>query len=85
MVNGGLRPGINIRGRTPWLDSRCRGEEIKAYLNEHPEIDEYIIVDDEDDLLPEQRQKFIQTDGYVGFGLRELELFEKKSNCGNKT
>jgi hypothetical protein len=31
-----------------------RGEEIKAWLHQHPEVTRYAIVDDDSDMLPEQ-------------------------------
>lgn len=81
LINGGLRPGIEILDRTERLwnpDSHtCRGDEIAKYLADHPEINYYMIVDDEDDMLPEQKDHFIQTNGYVGFNLADFTRFEK--------
>ena len=77
LINGGLRPGIEILGRTPRLPGRPRGAEIKAYLEEHPEINYYIIVDDEADILPEQCGHFIMTNGDTGFNLGEFKEFEQ--------
>jgi len=53
-----------IVGITPRLQG-CRGDEIKAYLEEKP-CDAYIILDDESDILPEQKPFFVQTDGDAG-------------------
>lgn len=39
-----------------------RGDEIKAWLDAHPEVERYAIVDDDGDMLPEQLPYFIQTD-----------------------
>ena len=47
--NGGLREGIAVDGRTPVSLTCIRGEEIRAYLEEHPEITGFLIFDD----LPE--------------------------------
>lgn len=77
LINGGLRPGIEVLGRTPRFSGQPRGAEIKAYLEEHPEILYYIIVDDEADILPEQRGHFIQTNGDTGFNLGEFKKFEE--------
>ena len=38
-----------------------RGHEIKSYLEKHPEITNYVIIDDDDDVLPEQEEHFVQT------------------------
>jgi hypothetical protein len=48
LVNGGLRNGIEVLGRTP--DCGPRGDEIATYLREHPEITGYLIFDDETDM-----------------------------------
>jgi len=42
-------------------DRAERGREIKDYLSQHPEITDYVIIDDDDDFLPEQEDKFVQT------------------------
>lgn len=77
LINGGLREGIEILGRTPNFYDMPRGAEIKAYLDEHPEINYYIIIDDDSDILPEQMSHFIKTDYKVGFNLNDFEKFEK--------
>ena len=77
LINGGLREGIEILGRTSDFYGKPRGAEIQAYLDEHPEITYYIIIDDDSDLLPEQMNHFIQTDYRVGFNLKDFEKFEK--------
>lgn len=38
-----------------------RGNEIKWYLDNHPEITNYVIIDDDNDMLPEQQENFVQT------------------------
>ena len=89
LINGGLREGIQILGKTDRLykpgKDICRGDEIKKWLKEHPECDYYLIVDDEDDILPEQKDHLIQTDGNIGFTLREYTLcqvaYEKHREC----
>ena len=63
LINGGLRSGIEILGRTKEIRDQCRGFEIKTYLKEHPEINYYVIIDDDCDMLDEQLDNFIQTCG----------------------
>lgn len=46
---------------TPHSDLGCRGDEIRAWLNAHPEVTRYAIVDDNSDMLPEQHLNFFQT------------------------
>jgi hypothetical protein len=38
-----------------------RGHEIKVWLTLHPEIQHYAILDDAENILPEQRANFFQT------------------------
>lgn len=48
-----------------------RGVEIKMYLDEHTDIDKYVILDDDSDMLLEQEPYFIRTDETEG--LTELD------------
>lgn len=43
-----------------------RGLEIDKYLDEHPEIKKYVILDDDSDMLLYQLKYFIKTDGIKG-------------------
>lgn len=83
LINGGLRKGIEILGCTQLTD-KTRGEEIRDYLNAHPEIKQYIIVDDEDDFLPEQREHFVKVNADYGFHQPEykqcIQLYIKTKN-----
>ena len=87
LINGGLRDGIEILGRTVYLTDEedgsdfhgRRGREIQRYLDEHPEINYFIILDDEDVPSNEvQREHFIQTiDAHGGFNEADFFKFEK--------
>lgn len=77
LTNGGLREGIEILGRTESLWEQSRGEEIKLYIDSHPEIERYIIIDDEDDILEDQRPYFVQTDMTRGFGMSDFFQCER--------
>lgn len=62
---------LPIVDRTPYLHPGPRGVEIAAWLAEHPEVERYAILDDDGDMLDEQKPFFVQTtheDG-VTFGL----------------
>jgi hypothetical protein len=49
------RNGVTgIIDKTPDLRGRIRGEEIQAWLDAHPEVHLYAILDDVRDLLPHQ-------------------------------
>lgn len=47
-----------------------RGEEIQKWLDLHPEVERYAILDDDRDMLPAQLPNFFQT-SFVGEGLTE--------------
>ena len=80
LINGGLREGIQVLGKTgdlswehPWPEP-TRGYEIKRYLEEHPEIKYYIIIDDENQFLPEQQHHFVHIiNDWTGFGYLEYQ------------
>jgi len=85
LFNGGLRAGINILGSTPCLVKTnpylTRGDEIQQYIDEHPDIDHYIIIDDEDDILPHQRKYFVQPSHYSGFGWVDFQSCKRIHNA----
>ena len=46
---------------TPRLPEGIRGEEIQAWLDDHPEVTRYAILDDDVRMLESQRPHFFQT------------------------
>lgn len=50
----------------PGAENCLRGREIKAWLNEHPEVERYAIIDDDSDMLPEQMPNFFKTSWQTG-------------------
>ena len=53
-------PG-NVIDITPInFNSRHRGKEIDAWLKEN-QVDNYVIIDDDNNMLPEQMMNFVQT------------------------
>ena len=68
---------IPIYGVTPYLGNK-RNLEIDAYLKDHQEITDYIILDDEEKTFSEeQKLHLIQTDSYLqGNGLKEKNVEE---------
>jgi hypothetical protein len=57
--------GLPIIDRTPSMPGP-RGGEIADWLSRHPEVEEYAIVDDDPDMLPEQLPRFVKTSGEEG-------------------
>jgi hypothetical protein len=51
---------------TPVIQPAHRGTEIKLWLELHPEITDYVIIDDDDNILEEQFEKFVKTYLYDG-------------------
>lgn len=67
LINGGLREGIEILGCVN--KSLGRSKAVAEYIQEHPEVENYIIVDDEI-VLPTTH--LIQCKGNRGFGYDEF-------------
>jgi len=71
---------ISISGVTPWNTKKyaCRTEEIVAYLQEHPNIDNYVILDDcyGDDYSsnPEVKKHLVFVDALKG--LQDADLLK---------
>jgi hypothetical protein len=57
--------GLPIIDRTP-SSMGPRGSEIKQWLDAHPEVEQYAIVDDDRDMLAEQLPRFVKTNGEEG-------------------
>ena len=64
----------DVTGRHAYNGSTARGAEIKAWLIKHPEVENYVIIDDEDDMLDEQLFHFVHTDWVFGIQDREVTL-----------
>ena len=48
-------------------EQMTRGHEIQDWLNRHPEVDKYVIIDDDSDMLDSQKENFVKTSGFHGF------------------
>ena len=79
LMNSGMPESVvNTRliGKTPVYchDHATRGEEINDWLIKHPDVNHYIIVDDDDDFecFPEMRDHLVKTNFYVGFTIRDF-------------
>lgn len=67
-------PSVTFRFLKDWRTTQLmpvstgntRGREIKEYLDRHPEITTYAIVNDDSDMLPSQRPYFVQTNHQDG-------------------
>jgi hypothetical protein len=75
--------GVEVIGNTPDLYDSKRGDEISAYLKEHPEVTNYLIFDDDADMTIHMN-RLVKCDGLVGFTLREYTHAETLHNAFNK-
>lgn len=58
---------VSIFDVTPGLGfGTIRGDEIRAWLDSHPEVEKYAILDDNSDMRPEQFNNFFQTSWKTG-------------------
>lgn len=74
--NGGLRESIAVLGRTPRIADGCRGDEIGQWLSEHPEVENYLIFDDDSDMA-EHKDHLVLCKSSAGF--REEEFCEAET------
>ena len=63
--------------------SGYRGDEIADWLSNHPEISNYLILDDDSDMLESQKEHFVQTDHMNGFLLEHYDQARKILNSGD--
>ena len=76
---------LPIIDRTPSLLG-CRGDEIQYWLDNHAEVTHYAILDDDSDMLPQQKPYFVHTSGFEGFTwanyVRLCEIFGEPPYAG---
>ena len=53
--------GLSILDVTPEIPNVIRGVEVATWLDEHLDIENYVILDDDADFLEEQKEHFIHT------------------------
>ncbi len=71
----------DMSGRFYGEFGNVRGSDIKSWLTRNPEVTDYVIIDDEDDMLDEQLFNFVQTDYMFGIQDREVKLAIDVLNC----
>lgn len=64
----------DMSGRFYGEFGNVRGSDIKSWLTRNPDVDNYVIIDDEGDMLNEQLFNFVQTDFVFGIQDREVQL-----------
>jgi len=56
-----------VIGKTPVMDDYCRGAEIEEYLLRLKDVESYVILDDDSDMLKHQMDNFVKCDHDYGF------------------
>ena len=75
--NAGLRDGVDVIDITPDLSSE-RGNEIKMWLDNHPECVGYLVFDDDSDMVyPEIFDRLVKCRESAGFTVAEFVLAEQ--------
>ena len=69
-----------IIDKTPTFRDGPRGNEIKSWLDKHPKVTNYVIIDDDRDMLDEQREYFVNTSSLHGFLHGEMLQAERILN-----
>lgn len=59
-------------GTTPVDPGRYRGKEIEMYLKDHPEVTEFVIIDDDSDMEP-YMDRLVKIDGRNGLSFTDAE------------
>jgi hypothetical protein len=55
-----------------WIGDE-RGYEIQAWLDAHPEVTNYVIIDDQSDMLPSQMNNFVKVNQWYGLTIEDAE------------
>lgn len=79
--------------KTPYLESRHRGSEIQAWIDnyekDHEPLESYVIIDDDNDILEDQEKNFVQcnfihgltsVDCYKAIGILNNDIEETNEN-----
>lgn len=80
----GITPDLRWRTHPDKLELNeeeyVRGDEIETWLKLHPEVTNYVILDDDNDMLPSQKGNFVKTSNNInhpdcidiGYGLTRI-------------
>lgn len=75
-----------IYGITPFSKERHRGSEIQKWLDDHPEVTSYVILDDDNDMLENQLNNFVQTNWLTGLTIDDVkQAINILNNVGNQS
>jgi len=77
-----LKKYLHKDWKTPQVHPSHRGTEIKMWLDEHPETKNYLIIDDDSNMLEEQVRYFVRTD--LKYGMQEEHLGKARKLLSTK-
>lgn len=86
LKKSGLIKYLHKDWKTPQGYPPSKGKEIKEWLDQHTNISEYVIIDDDESILEEQKSRFVKTDLMNGMKekhyarAREILIVELKNN-----
>jgi hypothetical protein len=55
-----------------YFEGRKRGDEIRAWLNEHKDVTNFVILDDESDMCEFTKTNLVKTN--TNFGLKSIHI-----------
>ena len=76
LKSSGLVNHLHKDWSTPIIQPSHRGKEIKLWLDSHPDITDFLILDDDEDILPEHTSRHIKTT--LADGLQEEHYFKAR-------
>jgi len=68
---------LPIIDATPIKLGGTRGEEIAMWLRDHPEVTQFVIVDDDSDILSNQQKRFVKTTTADGLQFHHYQKIRK--------
>ena len=74
LIKSGLVKYLHKDWKTPEAYPSHRGEEINLWLDNHPKAIDYVIIDDDENILEEQKNWFIRTD--INEGMTEEHYYK---------
>ncbi len=76
LSKSGLKQHLHKDWKTPQVHPSHRGTEIKMWLDKHPEVFNYLILDDDINILDEQTFHLVQTN--IDFGMQNGHLINAR-------
>jgi len=81
LKRSGLRKYLHKDWKTPQVYPSHRGTEIKMWLDRQADIDNYVILDDDTNMLKEQNQHFVKTN--LHFGMQAEHYYKAREILEN--